>query len=255
MSIHPGSDRHQQPAARGLARTALTAALVGGLVIAPAVLAGSAANAAPAAAPTSSAQLAETKAPSKLTVRSSQSGGSVTLSVVVEAVGSSVVPTGTVTVMEGGDWFGDFSIVAGRGSRVLPKLAVGEHTLLLNFTGDANTLGSQAFYTLVVTPEVVKPTKASSRVKASFTKASKHRVKAKVTVTTAAKLTGWIEIRDGSKLVAKRTIKSLAGAGTTSTSVKLTTKRLKKGKRKLTVRYLGSATVKAASRSYTVRVR
>ncbi|MBN9612008.1 MAG: Ig-like domain repeat protein, partial [Actinobacteria bacterium] len=79
--------------------------------------------------------------------------------------------------------------------------------------------------------------------------------KAKVTVTTAARLTGRIEIRSGSKVVAKGAIKSAAGAGTKSTSITLTTKKLKKGTRKLTIRYLGSPTIKASSKSYRVRVR
>jgi len=257
LSFMSDAERKSVAPSRRATRTALTTALIGGLVFAPTML-GTGAVTAVAALPgavSAPVGLADQKPPSKLTVTSKQAGGTITLSILVEAVGSTVPAGGVITVMEGGDWLGDVAIVAGRGSKVLPKLPQGEHTLMLNYTGDANTPAAQTWYTLVVTADTSTHVKASSRVKASFTRLSKHRVKAKVTVTTAAKLTGWIEIRDGSKLVAKRTIKSLAGAGTTSTSVKLTTKKLKKGKRKLTIRYLGSPTVKAASKTYTVRVR
>jgi len=136
----------------------------------------------------------------------------------------------------------------------VPAAKLGARSVTAHYLGSAEQAGSEsAARSFTVLPAVKpvdpKPAKVKSSVKASFKKLSKHRVKAKVYVRAVKPATGRIEIRYGSKVVAKGTLKPGAK------SITLTTKKLKKGKRKLTIRYLGSSTVSASSKSYKVKVR
>lgn len=173
----------------------------------------------------------------------------------VVASGSSVTPTGSVSVTEGSTLLGTVTLVSGRGTIALP---VGTHDLTLDYTGDVNVRASQARLTLTVTPgpsgpsdpgSSAPPAVSPSGVKASFKSLARHRVKARIAVSAATPATGIVEIRAGRRVVAT----GVLSAG--STSITLTTKRLKPGKRRLTVRYLGSPSVAESSRTYRVRVR
>ncbi|GAA3532426.1 Ig-like domain-containing protein [Nocardioides daeguensis] len=176
-------------------------------------------------------------------------------SVDVVASGSVVKPSGSVAVTEGSTLLGTVTLVAGHGTIVLP---VGTHDLTLDYSGDVNVRASHARLTLTVTPgpsdpgSPTPPVMSPSSVTGSFKSVAKHRVKAKIAVSSASSMApadGVVEIRSGRRVVARGVLSSA------STSITLTTKRLKPGKRRLTVRFLGSPTVAGASRTYRVRVR
>ena len=133
----------------------------------------------------------------------------------------------------------------------LPIDRVGAHKVLVRYVGGVTEAGS-------VSPSLAYAvTKAEATVAAKFKKMKQHRVKVTATVVSPMPVTGTVQVlaakgkKGKLKVVGKAVVKK---AGTT---VKLifTTKPLAKGKRPLTVRYLGSATVLSVSRAYTVRVR
>ncbi|WGX97994.1 Ig-like domain-containing protein [Nocardioides sp. L-11A] len=176
-------------------------------------------------------------------------------SVDVVASGSKVTPTGSVTVREGATLLDTVTLVSGHATIALP---VGTHDLTLDYSGDVNVHASRATLMLTVVPGPAEPSDpgsstppavAASSVKASLKSVARHRVKARIAVSAATPATGTVQIRAGRRVVAT----GVLSAG--STSITLTTKRLKPGKRRLTVRYLGSPGVAESSRTYRMRVR
>ena len=135
----------------------------------------------------------------------------------------------------------------------VPATVLGARSVTAHYLGNAVLAGSESAarsFTVLpaVKPADPKPVKAKASLRASFTKLSKHRVRARISVSASRPAAGRIEIRYGSKVVAKGTLK--AGAK----SIRLTTKKLKTGTRKLTIRYLGSSTVGPKSKTYRVKV-
>lgn len=231
--------------AQGVARASLSPAAIGS----HAVVARYIGTAAQAASSSPARNFSVEQASASITPSTAAAVAGDKLTIGVAAVDSSVEPSGTVTVSEGSSQLGAVAISSGRGTFTVPGLSPGGHELRLSYSGDANVSAAQTRLVLTVKALPQQPAKAKSSVKASFTKLSKHRVRAKVSVSASRPASGRVEIRYGSRVVAKGTLK--AGAK----SITLKTKKLKKGKRKLTIRYLGSSTVSGSSKSYTVRVR
>jgi hypothetical protein len=136
-------------------------------------------------------------------------------------------------------------LVSGRATATVPA-APGTHTYTAVYDkGPANSpfIGSTGTGTGTVQ-------KASSAVKADFPKKVKAGKKAKGTVTVtltgvSAKATGTVTIKEGNKVV---------GTGTLSNGVvKITLKKLKPGKHKLTVSWAGDANATASEAKFTVK--
>ena len=157
----------------------------------------------------------------------------------VTAVGGDALEaTGTVTVKEGATTVATASLVEGAAAISLPALlAVGAHTLTVEYSGDVNFAGS----TTTVTSTVAK---ATSTTKVTISGGSKVKAKKKTAVTitvTAAGVTptGSVAIYDGYTRVATKTLKNGSATYTFASS--------KMGKHKMLVKYLGSTTVAASS--------
>ena len=191
------------------------------------------------------------KADTKVTIGAS---GSVTagtrVPITVEAIDSTLVPpAGTVLVHEGSRSLGMAGITSGRGSFQMPMLERGTHVITFDYPGSPDLAASQATISVTVKPAPVK--KVTAKIQARFKKLARHRMRAAVTVKAAQRVTGRVVIRLGKRVVARGVLKP----GAKSARVVLKTKELPEGKRKLVVRYLGSPSVKAATKTYRVRVR
>ncbi|MDX3072278.1 Ig-like domain repeat protein [Streptomyces sp. MI02-7b] len=156
--------------------------------------------------------------------------------IAVTVTGSnSVKPSGKVTVKEGSSTRGTAVLDShGKASVALSShLPVGTHTLTVSYSGNGGLNTSTATVRLTVT-------KATPAVSASHPVSVSHTKQAKVSVKVTASGTvpsGKVQIFDGSKVIATRTL----SAGKTT----VTLPKLKKGKHTLHVRYLGSSTVNA----------
>ncbi|MFB9311756.1 Ig-like domain-containing protein [Nocardioides plantarum] len=147
-------------------------------------------------------------------------------------------PSGTVTIKDGTRVVGTRTLVGGRATLALPaSLTVGRHVLTASYGGSPYLGASQsAARTLTVTKATPTVTvKAGTRA---------------VTVTvraTGVVPTGTVQVKEGTKVVGTGILRN--GVVT----VRMT--KLKKGTHKLVVRYLGSATVAAAAKSMTLKVK
>ncbi|HEY0889201.1 MAG TPA: Ig-like domain-containing protein [Nocardioides sp.] len=138
---------------------------------------------------------------------------------------------------------------------VLPAtLAPGSHQLQAVYRGSVThqSSESEAATVVVTAPTVTPPSTGPGTVKAASSLTGKvvgKRGKATLTlkVSAAVPATGVLQIRDGKRLV--RTVGLRGGR------VALTLKKLRKGKHRITVAYLGSGTVAGTQRTWTVRVR
>lgn len=166
-----------------------------------------------------------------------------TLTVRVAANGSSVVPTGAVSVSEGGSVLGTVPLAGGAGSFTLPTLPAGTHALTLTYPGDPSTTGSTASTVVMVAADEPPPVvKASSTTRVKVKKLPGRRARVTVQVSSAAAVTGVVEVRRGTKVVARGKLAANAHG-----AVRLVVRKLPKGASKLTVRYLGSSTVRAST--------
>jgi hypothetical protein len=173
-----------------------------------------------------------------------------TLPVRVAATGSSVVPTGVVTVSEGGSVLGTVALAAGAGSFGLPALPAGTHTLTVAYPGDASTTASTATAVVTVAADVPPPVaKARSTTTLKVQKRPGRKARVTVRVASTRAVTGAVEVRRGNKVVARGKLVARAHG-----TVRLVVRKLPKGASRLTVRYLGSSTV-LASTSKAVRLR
>ncbi|MFF3560612.1 Ig-like domain repeat protein [Streptomyces sp. NPDC002574] len=156
--------------------------------------------------------------------------------IAVTVTGSnSVKPSGKVTVKEGSSTRGTAVLDShGKASvAVSSHLPVGTHTLTVSYSGNGGLNTSTATVRLTVT-KATPAVSASHPVSVSHTKQAKVSVKVTATGTVPS---GKVQIFDGSKVIATRTL----SAGKTT----VTLPKLKKGKHTLHVRYLGSSTVNA----------
>jgi len=251
---------------RAARRLALATALIGGLVAAPAALdAHEAYAAAPAAPTTAAASLSVLETYTGFTTNGWKTWPKGTRNAYpIEATAAVDVyntdgrverATGDVVFYLDGMQYGPPVTVDAEGiaRMTMPTDKVGTYRVHARYLGTPSQAPSTSrTQEYIVQPPIVAPhypTPAKSTVRASFKKLSKHRVKAKIVVSASRPATGRVEIRYGSKIVAKGTLKSGVK------SITLTTKKLKKGKRKLKIRFVGSSSVRAASKTYTVRVR
>lgn len=165
---------------------------------------------------------------------------------VVARVSATTAPSGSVTFYEGSTVVAaNVPLVSGQATAT-PAAAPGAHTYRAVYTPAANTafLGSEGTGTGTVA-------KATSAVKATFPKKAKANklVKGTVTVTlngATAKASGAVTVTLGKKTV---------GKGTLANGVaKVTLKKLKPGKNKLTITWAGDANANGSTAKATVKV-
>ncbi|MDM7855746.1 Ig-like domain-containing protein [Cellulomonas alba] len=152
--------------------------------------------------------------------------------------------TGTVTVTKGSTTLGTASVVNGKANVTLAagKLAVGAHTVQVAYSGSSTTAAS-------TTTAKVTVSKSAATMSAKWSSA-RYGTAATVDVTVkgaAGDATGKVEVREGSKVLATKTLAN--GKATVSLP-----KSLSVGKHPLSLRYLGSSTVDAKSASKTLTV-
>lgn len=166
---------------------------------------------------------------------------------VVRVSGGDVVPTGTVTLLDGDDVLDTATLAAGRATLSVPAtvLGLGSRRLAVEYAGDATHAASAD----QVSVQVVR---ARSRTVVSVPSQSttNQRAKASVTVSSALRVTGAATVkvwRDG-RVVATRTVALTNGRG----SVVLP--RLRPGWYRIAATYPGSATVARSSGSDRLHV-
>ena len=176
--------------------------------------------------------VAPTRAATTTTVAAEANGdGTVGVTATVSApVG---LPTGTVTVREGGTTLGTSAVGAnGEAYLLVPGLTRGSHTLTADYAGGAEHLPSSASTTVVV-PGVATTTTATAPRTVKVGKPLS--VTATVTAAAgAAPATGQVGLYDGVEPVGSGTL--VGGRAT------ITWTPVAKGTRSLTVRYLGDPT-------------
>lgn len=152
--------------------------------------------------------------------------------------------TGTVTVAKGSTKLGTATLHNGTAKVAIPagKLAVGSHTLTVSYGGSGAVAPAS-------TTAKVTVAKSAATMSAKWSSA-KYGTPAKVDVTVkgaAGAATGKVEVREGSKVLATKTLSK--GKATVTLP-----KSLKVGKHSLSLRYLGSSTVESKSASKTLNV-
>jgi ABC-type phosphate transport system substrate-binding protein len=192
--------------------------------------------------PTTNLITADVTTTTKVTV----SSASASSARITAAVTGSTAPNGTVSFYEGSTLLASgVPLVSGQAVRVQPA-APGAHTYRAVFTPAANTpfTASEGTGTGTVA-------KATSSISAKFPKKVKagKKVKGLITVTLAgatAKASGPVTVTLGKKTV---------GKGTLSNGVlKVTLKKLKLGKNKLTITWAGDANATGSTAKATVKV-
>jgi Zn-dependent metalloprotease len=168
-------------------------------------------------------------------------------SVNVTVSGGSGTPTGTVTVKEGATTLGTGTLDAtGKATVALPAtLPVGSHSLTVSYSGGGPYGAATGSVTATVKAAVAATTttaKAPAKVKA------KKPFDVTATVASAGGTpTGTVQVYDGTKLIGTGTL----SGGTVKIHI---TKKLKKGKHTLTVKYLGTAAFSASQTTVTVKI-
>ena len=195
----------------------------------------------------------------------SVNGSTVTLDIAVTGT-DGIVPTGRVRVLSGTTDVGTVELVAGKGTLLLSSVGAGAAVYRAVFDGSADLAGSTSATVELtvaappVTPPVtrrsprrrpVRPRRASpsSTTKLLAPKKAKagSRPVVKVVVSCGpAAASGKVVITVGKK---KTTLSLKAGAAT------LKLPRLRSGKVRISVRYLGNATTSESSTSWTIKVR
>jgi hypothetical protein len=166
-------------------------------------------------------------------------GTASTATVTVVGKGSAAAATGSVKLMAGSKVIGSATVVGGKANFTLPAtLKVGKHPVKATYSSTGALRSSSAVATLTVT-------KAGSKTKATATKKSSVKVTVKAAGTTA---TGKVKVLKGKKVIATGKLKN------GKVTVKLSD--LAAGKHKVTVKYVGSSTVKGSkSGKVTVKIK
>lgn len=168
---------------------------------------------------------------------SSTYGSSASVAVTVTGA-NAIIATGTVSVKEGGVVIVTAPLVAGRAAIALPAtLGAGAHALVVEYSGDANLLGSSAAVAADIA-KVATTTKVKVAGKASVKKGKAKSITITVTAAGGAP-TGTVAIYDGSKKIASKSLKNGKVSYSFSSS--------KTGTHKLSAKYLGSANTKAST--------
>ncbi|KAA1424974.1 hypothetical protein FE697_003500 [Mumia zhuanghuii] len=187
-------------------------------------------------------------APSKVTA----SAPTVRYGATAPKVNVSVAPsaaTGTVEVRKGSTVLGRAKVSGGKASVTLPRTALkpGAHALSVRYLGDAKTTASASTVRLTVAKA-----KASVAAKVTTKKVVVKKTRAKVRVTvkaTGVTPTGKVAVYYRGKKVGTATLRS------NGTAVVTLKKLPKAGKASLSIRYLGSTTTGAATKTVKVTVK
>jgi hypothetical protein len=148
--------------------------------------------------------------------------------------------SGTVTVLEGGKEIAEGTFSDGKGTVSLPAtLAVGSHTVTVNYAGDANADDASAPVEVTIAKAATKV--AASNVTATYGKAPQ------VSYTVTGIDAGNVQVREGSKVLANGSFSG--GKGSVALPATLAA-----GVHKLTVTYAGSETLASSSANVTVSV-
>jgi len=133
----------------------------------------------------------------------------------------------------------------------LPIDKVGAHKVLVRYAGGVTETSS------VSAEGTYEVTKAPATLSAKLKQLKGRKFKVTATVTSPMPVTGTVQVMapQGKKGKLKAVGKAVVKKVGTTVQLVITTKALTKGKRSLTIRYLGSTSVLAASKTYKVRVR
>ena len=166
----------------------------------------------------------------------------------VGAQDSVAAGSGTVTVAEGDRVLGTTTVTDGRGSFRLPaELAPGVHTLVASYAGSATHTASTSQPT-AVTVAAPAPGPVASRVIGTASRAGRT-VTVRARIASGKPVTGRVQVLDG-----RRVVRTISLAASARGRVTTTLRGLTPGRHAITVRYLGSSTVKASSRTFRVSV-
>ncbi len=168
-------------------------------------------------------------------------------SVKVTVSGAGGTPSGTVTVKEGATTLGSGTLDAtGKATVALPAtLPVGAHALTVSYSGDS-TFGAATGNVTATVKAAVSATTTTAKAPAKVKYKKAFDVTATVT-STGGTPTGTVQVYDGTKLIGTGTL----SGGTVKIHI---TKKLKKGKHTLTVKYVGTATFSASQATVTVKI-
>jgi hypothetical protein len=173
-------------------------------------------------------------------------GGLVSLQ--VGAQDSVAAGSGTVTVSEGDRVLGTTTVTGGQGSFRLPAdLAPGVHTLVASYAGSTTHTASTSQPT-AVTVVAPAPSPVPSRITGTASR-SGRTVTVRATVASGKPVTGRVQVLDG-----RRVVRTISLAASARGRVTTTLRGLTPGRHAITVRYLGSSTVRASSRTFRVTV-
>jgi 5'-nucleotidase len=183
--------------------------------------------------------LTTTKAASSLTVPNAtvQFGRAAPVTVTVNTP-AGVSATGTVTVKNGATTLGTGTVSGGSATITIPagSVPVGTATLTASYSGDSNVSGSDKTFSLTVT-KATSTTEATVKPK-NPTKNTKVKLIVKVEGSDGVEITGQVKIKVGGDTITK----TLEDG-----KLKLNLGKFAKGKHKVKVIYLGSATVEGST--------
>ena len=164
----------------------------------------------------------------------------------VETTDSPVAAVGALTLSEGTRALATAPVRGGVATlRVPATLAAGRHVLTAEYAGSSTHAGATSPPTTVT---VARAARAASSVRGTVRRSGRAvLVRAAVRSTTTA--TGTVEVLDGRRVV-RRLGLGAAARGRVSTTLR----GLRPGRHAITVRYLGSSTVAASSRTFRVTV-
>jgi hypothetical protein len=165
------------------------------------------------------------------------------LTVTVTAPGA-IVNGAKVTVKLGTKTLATGTLASGKATLALPKLPAGKRTLTVSYGGSANTSTVTKSYTVNVA-------KIASTLSVKYPKVVKTTTKAKFTVKVKAK---GATVNKG-KITVKLGTKTLAHGKVTAGKAVVKLSRLKKGKHHLKIKYSGTSTAAAKTKTITIKVK
>ena len=171
-------------------------------------------------------------------------GELVTLTATVPVVGGGVTPTGSVTIKDGSQTLASGSLSGGSFTYSIASLLGGAHTLTVEYSGDANYLGSTGALVATVQQKAAVPTVVVPAVSPTY--GGVARLTATVpTAVAGTPATGTIRFYDGQTLLGTGTTSVVGGALTAT----LDTAAIAGGSRSIRAEYSGDGTSYAATTS------
>ncbi|MDO9454666.1 Ig-like domain repeat protein [Nocardioides sp.] len=170
-----------------------------------------------------------------------------TVAVQVGSTDSEARGSGTVTLREGTTVVATGTVTHGLAAVRLPSgLTTGRHTFTASYDGSPTHTASTSQETAVTVTAPAAP--VASRV-AGFVTRRGRTVSGTLTVASSKPVTGRVQVLDGRRVVRTVTLTAAARG-----KVAFTLRSAKPGRHTITVRYLGSPTVKASARTWRVTV-